>query len=122
MPTGPASFCIAACRTTPRWRRAPPPTRSGTGGHWRLGCGFASAARLAARQALAAPAVPEPVQAQADAIVARLGRDDGDLLVVLASEPEPGRAAVAREELARTAEAGEEERAAEEVGDPGPWR
>jgi hypothetical protein len=73
----------------------------------------APAARLAARQALAASAVPEPVRAQAEAIVARLGRDDGDLLVVLASEPEPGRAAVAREELARTAEAGEEERAAD---------
>jgi tetratricopeptide (TPR) repeat protein len=75
--------------------------------------GSAPAARLAARQALAAHAVPEPVRVQAAAIVARLGRDDADLLAVLTAEPEAGRAALAREELARGRDAGQEDRAAD---------
>jgi len=73
-------------------------------------------ARLAAAQALGASAVPEPVRAQAAAVAARLGRGDGDLLAVLGPLTVAERAAVAREELARSADAGGAERAADARG------
>ena len=62
-------------------------------------------ARLAARQALAVPGAPEPVRAQAEALLARLPDEAGDLARVLAEEPEESRLAVAREELVRWSEA-----------------
>lgn len=61
-------------------------------------------ARLAARQALAVPGVPAPVRAQAEALLARLPDEAGDLARVLADEPEESRLAVARDELVRWAE------------------
>ena len=67
-------------------------------------------ARLAARQALAVPAAPEPVRAQARALLERLPDEAGDLAHVLADEPEENRLPVAREELVRWSEASPEER------------
>jgi len=75
--------------------------------------GGAAAARLAARQALAAPEVPAPVRAQAAAVLERLGTDPGDLRAVLEAEGPDGRARLVREELARSADAGEDEVAAD---------
>jgi len=51
------------------------------------------------------------VRLQAAAAAARLGREDGDLLAVLQALADVERAAVAREERARGADAGKAERA-----------
>lgn len=70
-------------------------------------------ARLAARQALAMRDVPEPVRVQAAAVLARLGDVRGDLAAALARELPERRAALARDEVARWAEADPAEVAAE---------
>lgn len=62
-------------------------------------------ARLAARQALAAPDVPEPVRAQAAGVLDRLGRDARDVVAVLEAETPEGRERLVREELLRAADA-----------------
>jgi len=70
--------------------------------------------RLAARQALAVDDVPEPVRAQAEAIVARIGPAAGSpLLAVLDDEPEERWAFTVREEVVRWAVASPAERRAE---------
>lgn len=63
-------------------------------------------ARLAARQALAAPAVPSPVETQAHAVLERLGDDRADLHNVLDDEPLQRWPPVLREELTWWPEAG----------------
>lgn len=75
--------------------------------------GDALRARLAARQALGVPAAPEPVRAQAEAIVQRLGGGPGDVLAVLDEEDEERRPAVVREELQRWVDAPVAERRVE---------
>ncbi len=61
-------------------------------------------ARLAARQAMAVPRPPEPVAAQAAAVLARMGgRDDSDLLAILDQEPRERWHFIVAEELARMA-------------------
>jgi tetratricopeptide (TPR) repeat protein len=67
--------------------------------------GDAPRARLAARQALAPPAAPDPVRVQATAVLERLGAGDADLRVVLEQEDLDGRARLVREELLRVADA-----------------
>jgi tetratricopeptide (TPR) repeat protein len=74
-------------------------------------------ARLAARQALGAPDTPPPVAAQAAEILARLGRGEDDLHLVLEQESREAWPALVREELARLADAGPDERS----GDLGAW-
>jgi tetratricopeptide (TPR) repeat protein len=66
-------------------------------------CGQAAHARLAARQALTAGEVPEPVRAQADATIARLGARPGDVLDVLAAAPAGERTGIVRDEAVRWA-------------------
>lgn len=61
-------------------------------------------ARLAAKQALAVAEAPQPVRAQAQAVLSRLAPAVGDLVTVLAGEPETQRLAVVREELVRWSE------------------
>ncbi len=75
--------------------------------------GDAARARLAARQARDTPDAPEPVRAQASAVLARLGDEPGDLQTVLEQEPVAAWPAVVREELVRWADLGEAERRAE---------
>lgn len=70
-------------------------------------------ARLAARQALGVTALPEPVEAQASAILARLGPAGDDLLGVLLEEREERREGLVREELVRSAGDSDAERLAE---------
>lgn len=72
--------------------------------------GDASRARLAARQALSVGAAPAPARALAEAVLSRLPAASGDLVAVLADEPEERRLAVAREEVVRWAEAPPEDR------------
>jgi tetratricopeptide (TPR) repeat protein len=75
-------------------------------------------ARLAARQALAAPAVPAPVRAQATGVLARLGTHRSDLRTALEQEHgEEARARLVREELLRAA--GPDERGG--TGDAAAW-
>lgn len=70
--------------------------------------GEQAAARLAARQALAAPIVPEAVREQAADVLERLGSAVSDLRTVLESAPsDEARARVVREELLRACEVGE---------------
>lgn len=72
--------------------------------------GVAARARLAARQALAAPLIPQPVADQASAVMERLGDPPGDLAVVILEEPAERRPALVREEVVRWADAGMAER------------
>jgi len=67
-------------------------------------------ARLAARQALAAPRIPTPVARQAAAVLERIGDPAGDLPAVLEAEPMPGWPGVLREEMVRWAHADPAER------------
>lgn len=68
--------------------------------------GDAPRARLAARQALGVAEPPEPVAAQAVAVVGRVGNATvDDLVSVLDEEPPASWAGIVREELARSAEA-----------------
>lgn len=67
-------------------------------------------ARLAARHALGVPDAPDPVVAQADAVVARLGVVTDDLFVVLDDEQVGGWAPHMRGEVARWAAAAPAER------------
>lgn len=67
-------------------------------------------ARLAARQALLVPGAPEPVAAQAAAVLERLGRTAGELLRVLDAEPRERWPAIVRGELMAWTDAGAEER------------
>lgn len=73
--------------------------------------GDAVRARLAARQALGVPGVPEPVLTVAAGVLARLGAEPGGLLDVLDDEPADAWPALVREELLRQADARPEERA-----------
>lgn len=68
-------------------------------------------ARLAARQALDSPGVPEPVATQAREVLDRLGEDPGDLHTVLADEPEERWQGLLRAELRRLADADPTEQA-----------
>lgn len=70
-------------------------------------------ARLAAAQALAVRAVDAPVRHQAAAVLERLGSPVGDVLAVLADEPEEVWPAVLRAEVARWLDLDREERVAE---------
>ena len=67
------------------------------------GAGDAPRARLAARQALAVAAAPEPVRAQAEAVLGG-APEYGDLARVLESEPRERWQAVVREEVVRWAD------------------
>jgi tetratricopeptide (TPR) repeat protein len=72
--------------------------------------GATAHARLAARQALGAPVVAEPVRAQAAGVLARLGTCEADLRTVLEAEPtDEERARIVREELLRAADVAEED-------------
>lgn len=64
-------------------------------------------ARLAALQAIGAPSVPEPVKAQADTVLRRVGADPGAVWAVLDEEPQERWAAVVREEVIRWEAGGE---------------
>ena len=75
--------------------------------------GAPARARLAARQALGVAAPPPAVRDQAQAVLARLGPDAGDLRVALEQAPEDERAQLAREELARTLDAPPSQQAAD---------
>jgi tetratricopeptide (TPR) repeat protein len=68
------------------------------------GIGDAARARLAARQALGAALIPDPVREQATAILAHLDAGDDDLAAVLESEPRERWALVVREEAVRWAD------------------
>jgi hypothetical protein len=70
-------------------------------------------ARLAARQALACPTVPEPVRRQAEAALTRLGGPAaGEVIEVLATSAPEERTGIVRDELLRwTAEPGDVRRA-----------
>ncbi|MBA3428689.1 MAG: hypothetical protein H0U07_08980 [Actinobacteria bacterium] len=74
-------------------------------------------ARLAARQARAAPEVPEPVRLQAGAVLERLPTGGSDLRTVLEQETPALRPLLVREELVRSA--GVE--AAERIADMREW-
>lgn len=73
--------------------------------------GHPARARLAARQALGSPSVPEPVAEQARQVLARLEDEPGDLHAVLAEEPPEAWSGLLRAELRRLADAAGEERA-----------
>jgi tetratricopeptide (TPR) repeat protein len=75
--------------------------------------GSPARARLAARQALAVADVPLPVGEQARGVLERLGAAEDDLRVALEEEPEDGLALLAREELLRSADATDEQCAAD---------
>lgn len=77
--------------------------------------GLHARARLAARQALAAPVVPAPVEEHARGVLTRLGTGaEDDVRIVLDEEqPDDARARFAREELVRSADAPEGESAAD---------
>ena len=70
-------------------------------------------ARLAALQAAGAPSVPEPVHAQALAVLSRVGTDPGAVWAVLDEEPPERWAAVVREEVTRWQDGTEAERSSE---------
>lgn len=72
--------------------------------------GDAPRARLAARQALGVPSVPEPVAAQAAKALDRLGAGDGDLVTVVDEESPEGQVGVLRAEVARWVDAAPAER------------
>ena len=67
-------------------------------------------ARLAAAQAAGTPGADAPVRAQAEAVLDRLGRNEGDLAAVLDDEPPERWLAVTGEELARLVDADDGER------------
>jgi tetratricopeptide (TPR) repeat protein len=73
-------------------------------------------ARLAARQALAAPETPDAVAAQAGAVLQRLGDPAGDLVTALDDQPVDRWPALVREELLRWVDEAEDERRAEAAG------
>ena len=74
--------------------------------------GAPARARLAARQAIAVGAAAESVRRQAAEVLDRLRSDASDLRTILDDETPQGRELVVHEELARTAESGDEARAA----------
>lgn len=65
--------------------------------------GAPARARLAARHALSAGQAPEPVRAQAQAVLGELGDPPGDVLPALDDESEERRSGMWRQELARWA-------------------
>jgi tetratricopeptide (TPR) repeat protein len=62
-------------------------------------------ARLAARQALGVPSAAPAVAEQAQAVLQRVGRGNGDLVAVLVGEPREGWAGLVREEVLRWTDA-----------------
>lgn len=71
-------------------------------------------ARIAARQALGVRSAPEPVRAQAEAALARLGVEADDVVAAVEEEQDgSARSAIVREELARWLDATDAERRAE---------
>lgn len=67
------------------------------------GAGMERRARLAARQALAAPGLLTPVAEQAAGVLDRLGDPAGDLVALLGEEPAEGWPGLVREEVVRWA-------------------
>lgn len=75
--------------------------------------GAPARARLAAHHALSVAQAPEPVRAQAQAVLDDLGEVPGDVLPALAEEPEERRPAMWRQELVRWARADADQRVQE---------
>jgi tetratricopeptide (TPR) repeat protein len=93
----PGEFAMAKANLAVAWERA--------GDHAR--------ARLAATQAAGTPTAAEPVLAQAQGVLERVGERPGALLEVLDREPRDQWPVALREELARWVDAGSDQRRAE---------
>lgn len=75
--------------------------------------GHLARARLAAAQARALPELDDPVREQADDIISRLGPATGDIIEVLAEEPQEHWPLLVRAEVARWVTLSDEERRAQ---------